>query len=214
MPRNDPYQVLGVRPDADAEEIIAAYRSLAKKYHPDLNPGDEEASAHMRELNDAYAEIRAKDSAFAKAGTVWSEEGTSGAKPFDSNDIGSEQQQRKYRNVHDALQKEQFDAAWSHLERISPRDDIWYYDAAYVQDALGNRVLALYYAKKAWEMQPESDVYQSFYESLCRSSDTQKEASAQREKRQKIMDRIKRIILLFCALGMVGSVIFQACSAM
>ena len=54
----DPYSVLGVSPDASDEEITKAYRKLAKKYHPDLNPGDEEAAKHRAEVNEAYEKIK------------------------------------------------------------------------------------------------------------------------------------------------------------
>lgn len=50
----DPYQVLGVSPGASDDEIKAAYRKLAKKYHPDLNHGSAEAEEKMKELNEAY----------------------------------------------------------------------------------------------------------------------------------------------------------------
>lgn len=51
---NDPYQVLGVPHNASEDEIRQAYRRLAKKYHPDLNPGDAQAAQKMNEVNEAY----------------------------------------------------------------------------------------------------------------------------------------------------------------
>ena len=55
---HDPYKVLGVSPDASDEEIKQAYRRLAKKYHPDLNQGNEEAAKKMQEVNAAYEQIK------------------------------------------------------------------------------------------------------------------------------------------------------------
>ena len=55
---SDPYKVLGVSPNASDEEVKAAYRKLAKKYHPDLNPGDEYAAQKMNEINAAYDQIK------------------------------------------------------------------------------------------------------------------------------------------------------------
>ena len=51
---NDPFSVLGVSSSATEDEIKSAYRKLAKKYHPDLNPGDKAAEEKMREVNEAY----------------------------------------------------------------------------------------------------------------------------------------------------------------
>ena len=55
---NDPYSVPGVSKEASEEEIKKAYRRLAKKYHPDLNPGDPEAARKMNEINAAYDQIK------------------------------------------------------------------------------------------------------------------------------------------------------------
>ena len=52
--RKDLYEVLELQKGASEEEIKKAYRRLAKKYHPDLNPGNKEAEEKMKEVNAAY----------------------------------------------------------------------------------------------------------------------------------------------------------------
>ena len=52
--KRDYYEVLGVDRNASDAEIKRAYRKLAKKYHPDMNPGDKEAEAKFKEATEAY----------------------------------------------------------------------------------------------------------------------------------------------------------------
>lgn len=55
MAAKDPYQILGVSRTASEEDIRAAYRKLAKRYHPDLNPGNKEAEERFKEASAAHA---------------------------------------------------------------------------------------------------------------------------------------------------------------
>ena len=50
----DPYQTLGVKKDASQDDIQKAYRRLAKKLHPDLNPGNKQAEEQFKEVSQAY----------------------------------------------------------------------------------------------------------------------------------------------------------------
>ncbi len=54
MEFKDYYKILGLEPDATAEEIKRAYRKLALQYHPDRNPGDKAAEEKFKEINEAY----------------------------------------------------------------------------------------------------------------------------------------------------------------
>ncbi len=53
----NPYDILGVSPDASKDEVKKAYRKKARENHPDLNPGDEAAAARMNKINEAYDRI-------------------------------------------------------------------------------------------------------------------------------------------------------------
>ena len=62
MQYKDYYQILGLKRGASQDEIKSAYRKLARKYHPDLKPGDKEAEKRFKEINEANAVLSKSDS--------------------------------------------------------------------------------------------------------------------------------------------------------
>jgi curved DNA-binding protein len=74
MEYKDYYRILGISKDAPPEEVRKAYRSLARKYHPDVNPNDKGAEEHFKEINEAYEVVRDPDKRekYDRLGANWS----------------------------------------------------------------------------------------------------------------------------------------------
>lgn len=85
--KRDYYEVLGVDRNADAATIKKAYRQLAKKYHPDMNPGDKEAEQKFKEAAEAYSVLSDdnKRRQYDQFGHAAFEQGGGGAGGFDFN---------------------------------------------------------------------------------------------------------------------------------
>ncbi len=156
----DPYKVLGVSPDASDEEIKRAYRALAKKYHPDMNPGDAEAARKMNEINAAYDQIKnpekVQQEAYRRSGgyadpfSAWYEQQRR-AQTEDSSPAGIRAARNyvAYGRYGEALN------ALSGVEQ-GARNAEWYYLSALANSGMGNRLLALEHCRTAVRMEPDN----------------------------------------------------------
>ena len=141
---DDPYKVLGVTPDASDEEIKRAYRRLAKKYHPDLNPGDEEAAKQMQRVNAAYEQIQNRDKG--------------GYDPFREAQEPSDDD-RYHRAAYQYIRYRRYREALNVLESTSERSAQWYYLSALAHDGLGDQATALEHMRRAVSMEPDNLTY-------------------------------------------------------
>lgn len=163
---NDPYKVLGVSRDASDEEIKRAYRRLAKKYHPDLNPGDAEAARKMQEVNAAYEQIKDPDKAAQNSSGSYNPYGSGGYNPFGSggyDPFGSSYWQSSgpsyQQSAAQYIRFGRYREALNTLEASSDRDARWYYLSALANDGLGNQVTALEHIRRAVSMEPDNPEY-------------------------------------------------------
>jgi len=160
---NDPYKVLGVSPDASDEEIKIAYRKLAKKYHPDRNPGDQEAAKKMQQINAAYEQIKDPDKSAGQSS--YGGYGRYSSDPFgdwyerryrqQQEEMGDNGQRAAYNYIRSGRYREALNA----LESSQEKNGRWYYLSAVANYNLGNRVTALEHMKRAVSMEPDNDAY-------------------------------------------------------
>jgi curved DNA-binding protein len=85
MEYKDYYDILGVSRDADEKEIKRAFRRLARKHHPDVNPGNPEAEERFKEINEAYEVLHdpEKRKRYDQLGADWSQWQQAGGRPGD-----------------------------------------------------------------------------------------------------------------------------------
>lgn len=155
--QKNPYKVLGVSENATDEEITKAHRKLAKKYHPDLNPGDKEAERKMSEINAAYEEIRT----MREKGTSYNTGYGSSYGTYGNSGSGSQ----VYNSVRVYINAGQFTQALHVLDSINPeeRNAEWFFLSAFANYGVGNSITALNHARHATELEPNNAEYQQLY---------------------------------------------------
>ena len=171
---SDPYKVLGVSPDASDEEIKAAYRKLAKQYHPDLNPGDEAAAQRMNEINAAYEQIKnpQPQNTYGEGGAYggsWGAYGYSNGYGYGSAWQGQAQDERnELRAARNYIRARHFSEAVTALSGVPERerDGEWYYLFAIAQYNMGNRAAALNAAQQAVNLSPGDMQYQQLLDQI------------------------------------------------
>ena len=153
----DPYEVLGVPRGADREKVKAAYRELAKKYHPDQYAGTplaDLANEKMQEINEAYDAILS-----GNTNSYYRSQGQS----YSVND---------YSAVEACINSGRIDEAERILESMSEstRDAHWYYLKGELNYKRGWTQQAYSYYSMAYNMQPGNPIYRSAFERVARNS--------------------------------------------
>ena len=171
----DPYAVLGLEPDASADDIKKAYRLMAKKYHPDLHPDDPEIQEKMNAVNEAYdmltnpnkyAAKQAQESAQKESADVEIvSERTPAANQAIPRPVVMADDSEDIRQVVELLNANRFQDAIAVLTLVpsTGRNARWYYLSALANHMMCNYAPAAELMHKAVQMDPSNDLYMQLF---------------------------------------------------
>ena len=182
----NPYEVLGLSYGATDEEVTKAYRKLVKKYHPDLHPGDEEAARKMREINEAYDQIK------SGATNQYNQYSNNQNNSYSNNNEGT----NLYQVASHFIQVGMYQEALRVLSEIQDRTAEWYYLSSIANYYTGNRITALNYAKIAVQMEPNNFRYQELLQQLQGTGNMYREQS--RAYGGRAIDNMQNICFWWC----------------
>lgn len=155
----NPYEVLGVSPNASNDEVKKAYRELSRKYHPDSytdNPLADLAEEKFKEVQDAYDQIMKER-----------EGGFNGSQyQYGKQTAGGSQQEVELQAAVNFVNNRRYQEALRVLAQLPDRTAKWYYCSAAANYGLGNNVQALNDAQTAVNMEPGNMEYQSLLNQL------------------------------------------------
>ncbi len=202
----DPYQILGISPDATDEEVKNAYRTLARKYHPDNygddNPLKDLANEKMQEVNAAYDEIQRQRSA---GGSAYSGNGT-----YYESYSGSGSTSGVYGEIRRLINSKRFFDAERKIAEIpiSERTAEWHYLNSVLLMRRGNVNDAMRELEMACSMGPGNIEYQRAKEMFNTNTrgygSTYYAGSSRRSSSDDACDCCMNLICLDCLCECMG----------
>ncbi|MCR4720728.1 MAG: DnaJ domain-containing protein [Lachnospiraceae bacterium] len=198
----DPYQILGVSPNADEDTIKKAYRSLSKQYHPDNNPGNKMAEERFKTVQAAYEQIM--DMRRNGSHTTYRNAGGGDYSSFFGFNAGSNygRDQSELMRAAELVKNGAYADAVRVLDSIGNRNGDWYYLSAVCQYNLGNNNIALDYARRAYSMNPNDYNYKDLLERMEGSMNRYNERYNSYDHSNSVSDTCCKMIICNVAMNM------------
>jgi len=165
---NNPYEVLGISPNATDDEVKKAYRELSRKYHPDSyanNPLAELAEEKFKEVQQAYEQIMKQRQNGGQSYSGYNR-GSAGYSSQNYGDAGDEQTNMQPQAARNYINARRFREALNVLAGIQNRTAMWYYYSSVANMGIGNNIVAMEHARQAANMEPNNMEYVNYANQL------------------------------------------------